>query len=151
MLHRTSDDAPGARRRSFAKGQSNGSAGRDGADLISEAFPDFRARAVPFAFDCLERQFAMDRGRVADEPQVLLLEPGTGQALEIRCCRTELGAARIHGLRRLSHAAAPRGYGHRRRSRGRRLGRVLDDLRPAAAQAFRAADDVELRLVGGAR
>jgi hypothetical protein len=52
--------------------------------LINEAFPSFSARACPFAFDWLGRQFALDDGRkAAGEPLVLLLEPGTGQALEV--------------------------------------------------------------------
>lgn len=52
--------------------------------LIAEAFPSFAARAYPFAFDWLGRQFALDEGRKqADEPLVLILEPGTGQALEV--------------------------------------------------------------------
>jgi hypothetical protein len=54
-------------------------------DEVATAFPDFADRAVPFAFDWLGRQFALDRGRVEGEPQVLLLEPGTGEALEIPC------------------------------------------------------------------
>jgi hypothetical protein len=60
------------------------SSGPVAASAISEAFPDFARRAVPFAFDWLGRQFALDRERmVGDDPQVLLLEPGTGQVLEI--------------------------------------------------------------------
>jgi hypothetical protein len=52
--------------------------------LITEAFPPFAARAYPFAFDWLGRQFALDEGRKeAGEPLVLILEPGTGQALEV--------------------------------------------------------------------
>jgi hypothetical protein len=52
--------------------------------LISETFPEFAGRTCPFGYDWLGRQFAVDSGRVAGgQPQVLLLEPGTGEALEI--------------------------------------------------------------------
>ncbi|MFG1621981.1 T6SS immunity protein Tdi1 domain-containing protein [Kribbella sp. NPDC049227] len=52
--------------------------------LIAEALPEFTARACPFGYDWLGRQFAVDSGRVAGgQPQVLLLEPGTGEALEV--------------------------------------------------------------------
>jgi Domain of unknown function (DUF1851) len=52
--------------------------------LIAEAFASFAARAYPFAFDWLGRQFALDEGRKqAGEPLVLILEPGTGLALEV--------------------------------------------------------------------
>jgi len=53
---------------------------------IAEAFPEFAERATPFAFDWLGREFAVDSARLIDgEPQVLLVEPGTGEALEIPC------------------------------------------------------------------
>ncbi|WP_102193370.1 T6SS immunity protein Tdi1 domain-containing protein [Microbacterium aurantiacum] len=53
-------------------------------DLLRGAFPDFAKRIVPFGYDWLGRQFAFDFGRMREaEPQILLLEPGTGQALEI--------------------------------------------------------------------
>lgn len=52
--------------------------------LIEDAFPSFSKRVHPFAFDWLGRQFAVDEGRMeAGQPLVLLLEPGTGEALEI--------------------------------------------------------------------
>lgn len=52
--------------------------------LIADAFPDFAGRACPFGYDWLGRQFAVDSGRiVGGQPQVLLLEPGTGEALGI--------------------------------------------------------------------
>lgn len=51
---------------------------------IAEAFPEFAERALPFGYDWLGRHFAVDFGRVAaGEPRVLLLEPGTGEVLEI--------------------------------------------------------------------
>jgi hypothetical protein len=51
---------------------------------IAEAFPEFAGRVCPFGYDWLGRQFAVDAGRQqAGRPLVLLLEPGTGQALEI--------------------------------------------------------------------
>jgi hypothetical protein len=52
--------------------------------LAKEAFPQFASRINCFAADWLGRQFATDTGRIVDgEPQVLLLELGTGEALEI--------------------------------------------------------------------
>lgn len=51
---------------------------------IVEAFPEFASRACPFGYDWLGRQFAIDTSRQDDgQPLVLLLEPGTGEALEI--------------------------------------------------------------------
>lgn len=51
---------------------------------VVEAFPEFAERACPFGYDWLGRQFAIDSGRIsAGQPLVLLLEPGTGEALEI--------------------------------------------------------------------
>lgn len=58
--------------------------GTQALTLIADAFPEFAARACPFGYDWLGRQFAVDSGRVVGgQPQVLLLEPGTGEALEI--------------------------------------------------------------------
>jgi len=58
--------------------------GPRGLALIAEAFPEFAGRAGPFGYDWLGRQFAVDSDRIAaGQPQVLLLEPGTGEALEI--------------------------------------------------------------------
>lgn len=52
--------------------------------LIAEAFPEFAARVFPFGFDWLGRQFAVDIARVVEgSPQVLLLEPCSGEVLEI--------------------------------------------------------------------
>ena len=52
--------------------------------LIAEAFPEFAARVCPFGYDWLGRQFAIDRDRVEGRQlQVLLVEPGTGEVLEI--------------------------------------------------------------------
>ena len=54
--------------------------------LAAEAFPQLAARIKCFASDWLGRQFAQDNARVIDgEPQILLLEPGTGEAVEIPC------------------------------------------------------------------
>ena len=54
-------------------------------ELAVEAFPDFRGRVVCFGVDWLGRQFASDSARRAPDGGhlVLLLEPGTGEALEI--------------------------------------------------------------------
>ena len=53
---------------------------------LSEAFPQFVRRSSVFAYDWLGRIFAIDSGRQEkDGCGVLLLEPGTGGALEIPC------------------------------------------------------------------
>lgn len=53
-------------------------------ELAAAAFPEFAGRIECFGADWAGRQFATDRGRLADgAPQVLLLEPGTGEALAI--------------------------------------------------------------------
>lgn len=52
--------------------------------LVAEAYPELAERVCPFGYDWLGRQFAIDSGRIdAGQPLVLLLEPGTGEALEI--------------------------------------------------------------------
>lgn len=52
--------------------------------FVLEAFPEFAKRVVPFGYDWLGRQLAVDYGRLqGDQPEVLLLEPGTGEALQI--------------------------------------------------------------------
>jgi hypothetical protein len=54
------------------------------ASLIADAFPEFATRACPFGYDWLGRQFAIDTARqAAGQPLMLLLEPGTADALEI--------------------------------------------------------------------
>jgi hypothetical protein len=63
--------------------------GPRGLALIAEVFPEFAARACPFGYDWLGRQFALDSIRTqervdgAGDQLVLLLEPGTGQVLEV--------------------------------------------------------------------
>lgn len=53
-------------------------------NVLSEAFPEFSKRLCCFGYDWLGRQFALDNGRVENsEPLILMLEPGTGEALEI--------------------------------------------------------------------
>lgn len=53
-------------------------------ELAIEVFPEFEGRIECFGADWLGRQFATDRLRIADGvPQVIMLEPGTGEALEI--------------------------------------------------------------------
>src|SRR5438128_1135977 len=60
------------------------SSGPRAAAQIAEAFPDFATHAVPFGYDWLGRAFAVDLNRAdGSEPLVLLLEPGTGEALEV--------------------------------------------------------------------
>lgn len=52
--------------------------------LAAGAFPDFAGRIQCFGMDWLGRQFATDSARGSKtDPELLLLEPGTGEALEI--------------------------------------------------------------------
>lgn len=52
--------------------------------LVRAAFPEFTGRLTSFGYDWLGRQFATDTDRGAiDDPEVLMFEPGTGEALEI--------------------------------------------------------------------
>ena len=55
------------------------------AVLTMEAmFPQYRGRLVPFAFDWLGRHFALDLAKGGNgQPQILMLEVGTGQAMII--------------------------------------------------------------------
>lgn len=58
--------------------------GRRARAWVAESFPRFASRACPFGYDWLGRQFATDSARLEDgEPLVLLIEPGTGEVLEI--------------------------------------------------------------------
>lgn len=53
------------------------------SDLELE-FPEFSGRMQPFGFDWLGRVFAFDSARLVDgEPQILMLEVGAGEAMEI--------------------------------------------------------------------
>lgn len=62
----------------------DGTTGPKMAELAVETFPDFEGRAHPFAYDWLGRSFAIDLGRIGNhQPMILMLEPGTGEALEI--------------------------------------------------------------------
>jgi hypothetical protein len=55
--------------------------------LVADAFPSFRGRILCFGFDWMGDVFALDASRRVDgEPMVLLMEPGTGEALEIPRC-----------------------------------------------------------------
>jgi Domain of unknown function (DUF1851) len=58
--------------------------GRRAASWIAAAFPQFTKQACPFGYDWLGRQFSVDLDRMQDgQPLVLMLEPGTGLALEV--------------------------------------------------------------------
>lgn len=53
-------------------------------DIICEAFPEYHNEILCFGYDWLGRQFAIDFSRIENnEPQIVMFEPGTGQALEI--------------------------------------------------------------------
>lgn len=54
--------------------------GRLASEFIQEGFPEFAARAVPFAVDWIGRVVAIDQGR---SPGLLLIEPGSADAFEI--------------------------------------------------------------------
>lgn len=103
---------------------------------VNEAFPEFQGKLVCFGFDWLGRQFALDplRGSAPDL-QVLMLEPGTAEALEVpvsfsrfhddgledyydACLAPEFfaewmaaraAALALHRMRRLQGSALPRG------------------------------------------
>lgn len=54
--------------------------------FVAAAFPALAERVTCFGFDWLGRQFALDAMRVGSSgPEVLLIEPGTGDVLEIPC------------------------------------------------------------------
>lgn len=54
------------------------------SDIISEMFPKFSNNILCFSYDWLGRHFALDyRRKKNNEPLILMLEPGTGEALEI--------------------------------------------------------------------
>jgi hypothetical protein len=58
--------------------------GPTGQENADSAFPEYAGRLAVFGFDWLGRQFAADFGRQEhSEPLVMMLEPGTGEALEI--------------------------------------------------------------------
>lgn len=51
---------------------------------MENIFPEYRERILPFAFDWLGRHFAIDHARIENgSPQVLMLEAGAGEAMEI--------------------------------------------------------------------
>ncbi|SEP36788.1 T6SS immunity protein Tdi1 domain-containing protein [Propionispora vibrioides] len=52
--------------------------------IIKSAFPEVSKNIICFSYDWLGRHFAIDFGRLdKNEPLILMLEPGTGEALEI--------------------------------------------------------------------
>lgn len=52
--------------------------------FVAEAFPELAEVVTVFGYDWLGRQFAVDRAREQDgQPEVVLIEPGSGEALEI--------------------------------------------------------------------
>lgn len=55
-------------------------------ERATDAFPRFVGRVTPFGLDWLGRLFALDSARhVQGVTAVVMLEPGTGQALEVPC------------------------------------------------------------------
>jgi Domain of unknown function (DUF1851) len=80
--------------RSFGGGllrvHDQGGSGR-AAQLIEEAFPEYRGAVVPIAKDWLGRQYAVPLvGAVPRAGMVLLVEPGSGEAFEVDCNLVEL-------------------------------------------------------------
>lgn len=58
--------------------------GPKGLQAIEECFPAYRSRAVPFGFDWLGRQLALDPERhEGEESLVLLFEPDTGDVFQV--------------------------------------------------------------------
>lgn len=56
------------------------------SNLVLSAFPSFSGRVTCFGVDWLGRVFGTDSARLEDmRPGVVMLEPGTGEALEIPC------------------------------------------------------------------
>lgn len=52
---------------------------------VGVAFPEFKERITCFGYDWLGRVFAIDSQRIEQgQPGVVMFEPGTGEALEIR-------------------------------------------------------------------
>ena len=55
-------------------------------EIVSDAFSEFKERINCFGYDWLGRQFSIDKTRILDgQAQILMFEPGTGEALEIPC------------------------------------------------------------------
>ncbi|MEU0792391.1 hypothetical protein ABZ342_20170 [Amycolatopsis sp. NPDC005961] len=56
-------------------------------DSVIQMHPRWSGRVLPFAFDWLGRQFALDVSAGFDEgeAEVLIFEPGTGEVLEVPC------------------------------------------------------------------
>jgi hypothetical protein len=52
--------------------------------ILFDTFPSYKNKIFCFSYDWLGRQFALDFTRLLEgEPMILMLEPGTGEALEI--------------------------------------------------------------------
>lgn len=56
---------------------------RKASAMVSMAYPEFGFPIIPFGFDWLGRQFVLDLRSGKSDPDVLLLEPGTGEWFEI--------------------------------------------------------------------
>ena len=70
-------------------------------NIIYEAFPAYSGKVVVFGYDWLGRHFALDQRRVNDgDMEVLLIEPGTGEALEI-----PVGIKEFHNVELVQYAA----------------------------------------------
>jgi hypothetical protein len=54
--------------------------GAAASSFVTEGFPDFAARSIPFGVDWFGRVYAADRARATG---LLLIEPGSGEAFEI--------------------------------------------------------------------
>ncbi|WP_052427346.1 hypothetical protein [Neobacillus niacini] len=53
-------------------------------NIVFETFPSYTNKIFCFSYDWLGRHFALDfTRRIEGEPMILMLEPGTGEALEI--------------------------------------------------------------------
>ncbi len=57
---------------------------RQATAAIEEAFPEYRGKIVAFGYDWLGRHFVLDYRRVENnEPHILMLEIGAGEAMQI--------------------------------------------------------------------
>ncbi|MDJ0344660.1 hypothetical protein QMK19_26880 [Streptomyces sp. H10-C2] len=72
-------------------------------DSVLEMHSGWSDRVIPFGFDWLGRQFALDLAEIqgGKEPSVVIFEPGTGEVLEAPCTFQE-----FHEVELIEHADA---------------------------------------------
>ena len=113
--------------------------------LVTDAFPGFVGRVIPFGFDWLGRVFALDSTRhVNGISAVVMLEPGTGEALEIPC-----GVVALHNVELIQYreeALAESFYKQWRATGGAipRVGQCIGYQQPLFLGGTDATDNLEL-------